>query len=79
MSEEQKSQSQSKPERIVVCETKGSPPPEPLNAVPFLTNEPKAITKGLSPPPLEPVNISPFQAKPVPKVNANASSSESTK
>ena len=79
MSEEQKSQPQQKSQgRYFVCETKGSPPPEPVNAAPFST-EPKPIQKGLSAPPVEPVNISPFIAKPTPKVNANASSSETTK
>ena len=79
MSEEQKSQPKPKSQgRITLCESKGSPPPEPVNVAPFLT-EPKPIQKGLSPPPVEPVSISPFPAKPVPKANVNTSSSENTK
>jgi hypothetical protein len=76
MSDEQNSKSSQKKGPFVVNETKGSPPPEPVNAVPFLNERP--VQKGLSPPPVEPVNISPFPAKP-PKRTSNPSSSENTK
>jgi hypothetical protein len=78
MTNEQQSQSQQKTKGpFVVCETKGSPPPEPVNAFPFVTN-PQSFQKGLSSPPIEPVNISPFQAKPAQQSTTNKATSETT-
>lgn len=79
MSEEEKPQSHQKlKDRFWVAESKVSPPPEPVNAVPFST-DPKPLQRGLLSPPVEPVNISPFPAKPVQQTNTNKSSSETTK